>query len=149
MTFAVDFDGTVVTHDYPEVGQNIGAEIVLKKLVEKGHKICLNTMRCEDKLVDAVQWFKDNDIPLYGVNENPDQKSWTSSPKVFADYYIDDMAIGCPLIIYQDRRFVDWIQISITLMIEDIFTFNECRKIVTKIKEKYPHISIARDDYDD
>lgn len=145
MIFAVDFDGTVVTHDYPEVGQNIGAEIVLKKLVEKGHKICLNTMRCEDKLDDAVQWFKNNDIPLYGVNENPDQKSWTSSPKVFADYYIDDMAIGCPLIIYH----VDWIQVTITLMIEDIFTFNECREIVKKIKERYPQISQTKDDYDD
>lgn len=35
MTFAVDFDGTVVTHNYPEVGKNIGAEIVLKKLAEE------------------------------------------------------------------------------------------------------------------
>lgn len=37
----------------------------------KLNKICLNTMRCDDKLDDAVQWFKDNDIELYGVNENP------------------------------------------------------------------------------
>ena len=35
MTFAVDFDGTVVTHNYPEVGKNVGAEIVLKKLAEE------------------------------------------------------------------------------------------------------------------
>ena len=35
MTFAVDFDGTVVTHNYQEVGKNVGAEIVLKKLAEE------------------------------------------------------------------------------------------------------------------
>lgn len=146
MTFAVDFDGTVVTHNYPEVGKNIGAEIVLKKLAEKNHKICLNTMRCDDKLDDAVQWFKDNDIEVYGVNENPSQKSWTSSPKVFADYYIDDMAIGCPVIIYQNRRFVDWIQITIELMLDDIFTFKESREVIKELKEKYPQISNPKDD---
>ena len=45
MTIAVDFDGTCVTHDFPKVGKNIGAEIVLKKLADKGHKIILYTMR--------------------------------------------------------------------------------------------------------
>ena len=35
MTFAVDFDGTVVTHNYPKVGKNVGAEIVLKKLAKE------------------------------------------------------------------------------------------------------------------
>ena len=35
MTFAVDFDGTVVPHNYPEVEKNVGAEIVLKKLAEE------------------------------------------------------------------------------------------------------------------
>ena len=45
MTIAVDFDGTCVTHDFPKVGKNIGAEIVLKKFTDKGHKIILYTMR--------------------------------------------------------------------------------------------------------
>ena len=35
MTFAAVFDGTVVTHNYPEVEKNVGAEIVLKKLAEE------------------------------------------------------------------------------------------------------------------
>ena len=45
MIIAVDFDGTCVTHDFPKVGKNIGAEIVLKKFTDKGHKIILYTMR--------------------------------------------------------------------------------------------------------
>ena len=44
MIIAVDFDGTCVTHDFPNVGKNIGAEIVLRKLSDKGHKIILYTM---------------------------------------------------------------------------------------------------------
>lgn len=45
MIIAVDFDGTCVTHEFPEVGKDIGAVPVLRELVEKGHKIILYTMR--------------------------------------------------------------------------------------------------------
>lgn len=111
MYIAVDFDGTCVTHDYPRVGKDIGAVPVLKKLVDRGHQLILNTMRSGDELADAIQWFIDNDIPLYGVNENPTQKSWTASPKVYANLYIDDAALGCPLIFdhaLSIRPFVNW-----------------------------------------
>lgn len=111
MYIAIDFDGTCVTHDYPRVGKDIGAVPVLKMFVESGHKLILNTMRSGDELADAVQWFIDNDIPLYGVNENPTQKSWTASPKVYAHLYIDDAALGCPLIFdhaVSNRPFVNW-----------------------------------------
>lgn len=111
MYIAVDFDGTCVTHEYPRVGKDIGAVPVLKKLVDSGHHIILNTMRSGKELVDAVQWFADNDIPLYGANENPTQKEWTLSPKVYAHLYIDDAALGCPLRFdraVSSRPFVDW-----------------------------------------
>ena len=117
MKIAIDFDGTVVTHEYPDIGRDIGAVPVLKRLVLEGHKLILNTMRSGEELQDAVDWFKENDIPLYGVNEDPEQKEWTQSPKVFANLYIDDAALGCPLIFpvksfsngrTSDRPFVDW-----------------------------------------
>jgi hypothetical protein len=111
MYIAIDFDGTCVTHDYPRVGKDIGAVPVLKMFVESGHKLILNTMRSGKELADAVQWFADNDIPLYGANENPTQKSWTASPKVYAHLYIDDAALGCPLKMdtnVSGRPFVDW-----------------------------------------
>ena len=120
---AVDFDGTCVTHDYPRVGKDIGAVPVLKKLTDSGHQLILNTMRSGDELADAVQWFIDNDIPLYGVNENPSQKSWTLSPKVYAHLYIDDAALGCPLKMdnaVSDRPFVDWDAVEEHLMLNRI-----------------------------
>jgi hypothetical protein len=111
MYIAIDFDGTCVTHEYPRVGKDIGAIPVLKMFVEAGHKLILNTMRSGDELADAVQWFEDNNIPLYGVNENPTQKQWTASPKVYAHIYIDDAALGCPLKMepaVSNRPYVDW-----------------------------------------
>ena len=111
MYIAVDFDGTCVTHDYPRIGKEIGATKVLKHLVEAGHKLILNTMRSGKELQDAIHWFNKNEIELYGVNENPTQKRWTTSPKVYAHMYIDDAAFGCPLLNvpdFSDRPFVDW-----------------------------------------
>ena len=115
MYIAVDFDGTCVTHEYPNIGKDIGAVPVLKKLTDSGHKIILNTMRSGDKLVEAIQWFADNNIPLYGANANPTQKDWTDSPKVFANLYIDDAALGCPLIFdhaVSSRPFVNWVMVE-------------------------------------
>lgn len=59
---------------------------------------------------DAVQWFSDRELVLYGINHNPEQSSWTSSPKAYAQLYIDDSALGCPLVTYRDgaRPHVDW-----------------------------------------
>ena len=119
MYIAIDFDGTCVTHDYPRIGKEIGATEVLKRLGEAGHKLILNTMRSDKELQDAVNWFKKNGIELYGVNENPTQKRWTNSPKVYAHMYIDDAALGCPLINapeLSNRPFVDWDSIDLQLI---------------------------------
>lgn len=111
MIIGIDFDGTCVTHDYPGIGKDIGAVPVLKKLTNSGHRLILNTMRSGLKLQDAINWFNENGIELYGANENPTQKTWTQSPKVYAHLYIDDAALGCPLkmdVNLSDRPFVDW-----------------------------------------
>jgi hypothetical protein len=120
LTIAVDFDGTCVTHEYPNVGKDIGAVPVLKELVNLGHKLILFTMRDGEQLEDAINWFKDNDITLYSVGINPSQKNWTQSNKCYANLYIDDAALGCPLIYpntknekgEDDRPYVDWNRIS-------------------------------------
>ena len=118
MNIAIDFDGTCVTHDYPRIGKDINAVNVLKKLVANGHKLILNTMRSGKELKEAINWFKENDIELYGANNNPTQKRWTNSPKVYAHLYIDDAALGCPLkmdLSISDRPFVDWEAVSCLL----------------------------------
>lgn len=111
MIVVVDFDGSCVTHEYPKVGKDIGAVPVLKALVENGHKIICFTMRGPGtkEEAEAKAWFEQNGIPLYGFNENPDQASWSQSRKVYGHIYIDDAALGCPLIVsHHERPFVDW-----------------------------------------
>ena len=120
LVIAIDFDGTCVTHEYPYMGSDIGAVPVLKELADAGYHLVLNTMRSGKTEKEAVKWFKENDIPLYGVNSNPDQKSWTKSPKVFADLYIDDSALGVPLTSSPSstRPYVDWVRVREWLVAE-------------------------------
>ena len=129
MTINIDFDGTCVTHSFPEIGKEIGAIPVLKRLTDQGHQLILFTMRSNritfkdigdgdivpdtngHFLNDAIKWFMNNDIPLYGVQSNPDQHNWTESPKSYAQLMIDDSSLGCPLkndLSLSKRPFVDW-----------------------------------------
>jgi len=114
MKIAVDFDGTCVTHEYPNIGKDIGAVPVLQTLVEKGHKLILYTMRSGEQLEEAIQWFKDNNVSLYSIQFDKRQEKWTSSNKCYAHLYIDDAALGCPLVMDKKRShrpFVDWVEI--------------------------------------
>lgn len=114
-TIAVDFDGTVVDHQYPDIGPEAPNAIrVLKWLNGMGHKLILNTMRSDEELQEAVEWFKENQIELYGVAHNPTQKGWTNSPKCYANHYIDDAAVGCPLLKLPEfnRPCVNWLEIE-------------------------------------
>lgn len=108
----LDFDGTCVTHEYPDIGIDIPYCFeVLKRLEANGVKIILWTMRSGNTLEDAIDWFKSRGIELWGINENPQQKEsgWSTSPKAYAPIYIDDAALGCPLIYPKNARpFVDW-----------------------------------------
>ena len=113
ITVAVDFDGTCVTHEYPRIGRAVGAEPVLYELVKQGARLILWTMRSGKELADAVRWFEERNIPLWGINENPEQKTWTQSPKAYAQLYIDDAALGAPLCPGQDGEhpYVDWAKV--------------------------------------
>lgn len=114
MIIAIDFDGTCVTHEYPKIGKDIGAVDTLRALVTNGHKLMLWSMRDKKELEEAMEWFYQNEIPLWSVNENPTQ-NWTTSPKQYAHLYIDDTALGCPLKYdpwLSKRPYVDWEQVN-------------------------------------
>ena len=115
MIIGIDFDGTCVSHEFPSIGNDIGSIPVLKKMVNSGNNLILWTMRSDTKrgkyLSEAIQWFNENDIPLWGIQTNPSQSSWTTSPKAYCELYIDDAALGCPLKVdtsLSSRPFVDW-----------------------------------------
>jgi len=109
----VDFDGTCVGHNYPEVGEPLEDCIeVLKELMKAGHKLILYTLRHGESLELAVEYLKGEGIELYAVNENPSQKHWNQSPKIHCHLYIDDAALGCPLVHPETGRpTVDWSEV--------------------------------------
>ena len=106
----VDFDGTIVKHAYPDIGEPVPYAIdSLKDLAAAGHRILLWTMRDGDRLMDALRYLHGEGVELWAANTNPDQ-SWSDSPKAYCHVYIDDAALGCPLIEDEDggRPYVDW-----------------------------------------
>src|SRR5579859_3631894 len=114
LIIAVDFDGTLVEHEFPRIGPEItGAVGVLKALQKIGAKLILYTMRSGLSLDQALRWCADRQLHFWAVNENPGQKHWTESNKVYATHYIDDAAVGCPLIHPAEGRrpYVDWARI--------------------------------------
>ena len=98
MTIAVDFDGTIVEHRYPEIGREIPfATDTLKMLAKEGHRLILWSVR-EDALLDeAVAWCRERGLEFYAVNkdypEETDQHD-NYSRKLKADLFIDDRNIG-------------------------------------------------------
>lgn len=122
MFIAVDFDGTVVDHRFPKVGQDVpGAVEALTALLEEGHQLILFTMRSEESLDDAVNWYLTRGLRLHGIQTNPTQRSWTRSPKAYANAYIDDAAVGCPLIKPEGfaRPCVNWPEVMKLIHLHD------------------------------
>jgi hypothetical protein len=146
MIIVLDFDGTCVANEYPRVGSEIGATKILKELVANGHHLVLFTMRSnrrtflsdllnwhskgDNRLTEAVNWFSERKIPLYGIQKDPNQKTWVDSPKVKGDLIIDDAALGCPLVYpagkgMNSRPYVDWQKVRDNLVQLGVLPENE------------------------
>ncbi|MGU8449406.1 phage portal protein [Clostridium perfringens] len=92
--YAIDFDGTLCTNKYPEIGEE-KAEVIdyVKNLKNEGHKLILWTCREREKLDDAIEWCKEKGIEFDAINENLDEtiEQFDSDPrKVSANHYLDD-----------------------------------------------------------
>ena len=97
MIIAIDFDGTIVEHKYPEVGKIIeGADVVIGKLKKAGHTIIIWTCRGGFCLLKAKYFLDANKIPYDYLNENAplEEIGLKPFPKVFANIYIDDRNFG-------------------------------------------------------
>jgi hypothetical protein len=103
LKIAVDFDGTLCTYAFPKIGEQTPKHLELMqtliKLREDGHKLILWTNRGDNEeypvLTEAIAWCKERGLEFDAINENlPDTKKLSGpSPKIMADYYIDDKAL--------------------------------------------------------
>ncbi len=99
MTIAIDFDGTIVTHKYPEIGEELPFAIdTLKMLIADKHQLILWTVREGQLLDDAVQWCKERGLEFWAVNRDyPEEERENNniySRKLKVDMFIDDRNIG-------------------------------------------------------
>lgn len=98
IVIAVDFDGTIVTHEYPKIGRDIPFAIdTLKKLQEDHHlRLILWTVREGAELQEAVEYCRSRGLEFYAVNSNyPEESREHNEPrKLKADLFIDDRNLG-------------------------------------------------------
>ena len=98
-TIAVDFDGTIVTHEYPKIGKEIPfATDTLKMLAKDNHRLILWTVREGKLLQEAIDWCKERGVEFWAVNKDYPEEipkyNEHFSRKIKADYFIDDRNIG-------------------------------------------------------
>ncbi|MDX9930097.1 MAG: hypothetical protein RBS37_09640 [Bacteroidales bacterium] len=94
---AVDFDGTIVEHEYPGIGkEKLFAFRTLKELEKRGARLILWTFRTGRELEAAVEYCRQNGIEFYAVNRNYPEEVYSEeiSRKIDVDIYIDDKNIG-------------------------------------------------------
>lgn len=97
MKIAVDFDGTIVEHKYPEIGkEQLFAFETLKQLINQKHQVILWTYRAGKELDEAVEFCRENGVEFFAVNKNYPEEHYDGSisRKIDADVYIDDRNIG-------------------------------------------------------
>lgn len=98
MIIAVDFDGTIVQHRYPKIGNEIPFAVqTLQMLQREGHRLILWTVR-EGRLLDeAVAWCAERGLEFYAINRDFPEEDSTGkgfSRKVKADLFLDDRSFG-------------------------------------------------------
>ncbi len=105
LVFAIDFDGTLCEYNFPGIGnQKPEQKQLMKLLIELkkcGHKVVLWTNRGDNEkykcLSEAIEWCKQQGLEFDAVNKNLPEKEAAKvsgpSPKILADYYVDDKAL--------------------------------------------------------
>lgn len=94
---AIDFDLTICMSDYPKLGnERFNAGYTIRKLVEEGYGVVINTCREGLHLASAIEWLHEHNIPYHYINCNfPHliEKYGADCRKISADMYIDDKGV--------------------------------------------------------
>jgi hypothetical protein len=98
MIIAVDFDGTIVEHKYPGIGEELPFAVsTLRMLADRQHRLILWTVRRGRLLEEAVEWCRKRGLEFYAVNKNFPEEVLENNDcfgKINADVFIDDRNLG-------------------------------------------------------
>lgn len=108
---AIDFDGTVVRHRFPEIGEEVPESArVIRRLSDAGHLLLLWSCRSGRFHDDAMAWLRSRDLRLQVCEWCPPVVAYRP-PKMVADIYLDDRSLGVPLTT-EDDPVVDWLAVE-------------------------------------
>lgn len=128
MIIAVDFDGTIVEHRYPDIGREKPFAIeTLKKLTEEQHRLILWTVRKGKLLQEAVEFCRTRGLDFYAVNRNFPEENEPEERKLRADLWIDDRNLG---------GLPDWG--TIYRMVRNNWTFDELKR-----QDEFEHPAVS------
>ena len=128
MIIAVDFDGTIVEHRYPDIGREKPFAIeTLKKLAEEQHRLILWTVRKGKLLQEAVEFCRTRGLDFYAVNRNFPEENEPEERKLRADLWIDDRNLG---------GLPDWG--TIYRMVRNNWTFDELKR-----QDEFEHPAVS------
>ena len=128
MIIAVDFDGTIVEHRYPDIGREKPFAIeTLKKLANEQHRLILWTVRKGKLLQEAVEFCRTRGLDFYAVNRNFPEENEPEERKLRADLWIDDRNLG---------GLPDWG--TIYRMIKNNWTFDELKR-----QDEFDHPAVS------
>lgn len=134
MIIAVDFDGTIVEHQYPAIGREKPFAIdTLKKLAEEHHRLILWTVREGKLLQEAVDFCKERGLEFYAINRNYPEEKYSKERKLKAELWIDDRNLG---------GLPDWG--TIYRMIQEKLTYNDLINQYAKEYEPTSQIGFFR-----
>jgi hydroxymethylpyrimidine pyrophosphatase-like HAD family hydrolase len=122
--FAIDCDGTLFKWaKFPELGDEVPYAIgTVKRLIASGHAVYIWTCRGGEAIDPVKKRLKELGVKYSGINLRRSHHTYPSQ-KIIADWYIDDKAIGCPLIPQANGEpYVDWLAIEIFLRRQGLFT---------------------------
>lgn len=128
MIIAVDFDGTIVEHRYPDIGREKPFAIeTLKQLAKEHHQLILWTVREGKYLQEAVDFCRERGLEFYAVNRNYPEEKHPHTRKLNAELWIDDRNLG---------GLPDWG--TIYQMIKKNRTFQELKQ-----QDEYEHPAVS------
>jgi hypothetical protein len=147
----IDFDGCCVIPKFPDVGANVPMAVEALQTIGRHHRLILWTCRCNiidiyakanetgtgsliekgNYLDHAIEWFKSNDIKLWGINKNPEQLYINASPKPHADLYIDDKS-GWATIKGLSGTYLDWKNVLSWMQMNDFLSSALMREIKSR-----------------
>ena len=109
LVIAIDFDGTIVTDKYPDIGYlKRNAKKVINELFDAGHEIIINSCRQGREEREMVEFLLDNEIKFDEVNQNlcyRIEEYDNDCRKIGADVYIDDKEYSHRVICWNDIRY--------------------------------------------